>query len=286
MNRLGVDRPGEVWLVWRRQRAALLVALGVAAALASVLAVGRWWTLATADELGLAGCLPAAARACTESPWNEFRAGFSSFYHLTRIALVVAPAVLGIIAGAGLFSRELERGTHVFTLTQSTGRLRWWAFGLLVSGIPVAVAAVLLTAVARPRRGRAGGGGAGVENARALTGRRRPHGGSIWDLAPCTGHGRLQLPAPVAPLQFRRRPADPAPADAVVAVVTCPTAATHSPTATGSPSGCSSRERRTCPRSAAPTAPVSPQNGHRRPVSRRKGQAVGNRPGATRANTA
>ena len=111
-----------IWLVWRRRRAAMILAgaLVVAAGL-FLLAVG-----ATGPEI-------------------DVRRGPPTPVVLVRLVMLVLPGVLGIVLGAGLFSRELEQGTHVFTLTQSVSRLRWWATNLLVSALPAVVAVALLS---------------------------------------------------------------------------------------------------------------------------------------------
>jgi hypothetical protein len=49
-----------------------------------------------------------------------------------------------MFAGAPVFARELEQGTHVFSLTQSIGRTRWWVTKLLVAGAPATIAMTLL----------------------------------------------------------------------------------------------------------------------------------------------
>ena len=113
-----------IWLVWRRQRAALLFALALLAAVALLMALGG---------IGLrAGRVPAAA-------------GPPALVLIVRTVLLVLPGLVGVIAGAGLFGRELERGTHVFALTQSVSRLRWWLTGLVVTGLPVVVGVALVT---------------------------------------------------------------------------------------------------------------------------------------------
>lgn len=112
------------WLVWRRQRAALLFASGLLAAMALLLLAG-----AGRD-----------APAPTGGP--------TTFVLLCRTILLILPGVVGVVVGAGLFGRELEQGTHVFALTQSVGRVRWWLTGLAVAGLPAAVGVALVTALA------------------------------------------------------------------------------------------------------------------------------------------
>lgn len=113
-----------IWLVWRRQRAALLFALGLLGAVAVVMVLGG---------VGL------------RSARTPVGAGPPAFVLVVRTILLVLPGLVGVIVGAGLFGREMERGTHAFALTQSVGRLRWWLTGLLVTGLPVVVAVAMLT---------------------------------------------------------------------------------------------------------------------------------------------
>lgn len=134
-----------IWLVWRRQRVALLVALTVILLVAVVLVVGRIRYAVVAGELGVGQCLEPGAARCDGPAWAQFSERVAVVLPLALLLPVVLPGVLGIIVGAGLFGRDLEQGTHVFALTQSVGRLRWWATGLLGIGLPAAALLAALT---------------------------------------------------------------------------------------------------------------------------------------------
>ena len=149
-----------IWLVWRRQRAALLFALGLALLVAVVAGVGRFVAIGIGDGLGVLSCLndPRAgygvaqpvgvpAGVCGSQVWVGYSSGVYSAVSLASAAMLALPAVAGIVVGAGLFGRELERGTHTLALSQSTSRLRWWVTGLLVAGLPMAVAVGITTLV-------------------------------------------------------------------------------------------------------------------------------------------
>ncbi len=137
-----------IWLVWRRQRVALLFALGVAVLVAAAAVVGRFVALGVGGDLGVLSCLdPAPAGPCESTLWDDYRSGVNSWIIQLRLALVALPVVAGAAAGAGLFGQELDRGTHVFALSQHVSRWRWWGTGMLVCGVPVAVAVGLVTVV-------------------------------------------------------------------------------------------------------------------------------------------
>ena len=132
-----------IWLVWRRLRVPLGVAMGLAALLAVVAVAGQQATLAAARAVGAEHC--ASDRTfegvCGEAAWYRIAGIYSDFAGPLQLAAVALPGVVGAVAGAALFGGELSRGTHVFALTQSWSRLRWWATGLLVAGVPPALAA-------------------------------------------------------------------------------------------------------------------------------------------------
>ncbi|MHA6630589.1 hypothetical protein ACU61A_34555 [Pseudonocardia sichuanensis] len=142
------------WLVWRRQRAALLTAASLVAAFAAVLVTGRHDFVAFLREYGIdEACFEVVTEACRDQTPSPFAPGlpwaYGPFWGLSHSALQLVPLVLGLLAGAGLFRRELDEGTDVLALTQSTTITRWWATGLLVAGVPVAVLSGLLGVLAQ-----------------------------------------------------------------------------------------------------------------------------------------
>lgn len=110
------------WLAWRQQRAHVLAILGVTAFTALVLVLAR---------LGEMGSVAHAS------------------YSLLALVLLAAPPLLGAFAGAAVFGPDFERGTHALTLTQSVSRDRWWATKLLVTGVPLALCALVTGLAAR-----------------------------------------------------------------------------------------------------------------------------------------
>jgi hypothetical protein len=142
-----------MWLVWRRQRAALLTAAGLVVAFAVVLVVGRVAFVARLRAHGIdEACADLLTEACRTAATSAFNSdppsGFGAFWGLGHSALLAVPLVVGLLAGAGLFRRELDEGTYTLALTQAVTVTRWWATALLVAGVPVAVLLVPLGLVA------------------------------------------------------------------------------------------------------------------------------------------
>jgi hypothetical protein len=113
------------WVAWRQQRLQILLSLGIIAGLAAVM------TFVRID-----------AQSITDEQLLDDRYG--TYLNYLRLVLLALPVLLGMFAGAPLFGREIEHGTHVFGLTQSIGRTRWWATKILVAGLPVVAGATLL----------------------------------------------------------------------------------------------------------------------------------------------
>ncbi|HEX6339462.1 ABC transporter permease subunit [Umezawaea sp.] len=115
------------WVAWRQQRLLTLVSLGIVAVVAAGMA-WLWADVASVMPMDLAGL--------------DLR--YDEFLQYVPMVMLVLPVLLGMFAGAPVFARELEQGTHVFGLTQSIGRTRWWTTKVLVAGVPVTVAMTLL----------------------------------------------------------------------------------------------------------------------------------------------
>lgn len=137
-----------IWLVWRRQRAAMAAAVGLIALVGLTAVVGRLALLARAGDLSVTSCLrEVSTGACESEVWWSYLEEVSTFHRLLTLATIATPAVAGALAGSGLFGAELSRGTHVFALSQGVSRLGWWSRGLLVAGLPVAAAVAAVTPV-------------------------------------------------------------------------------------------------------------------------------------------
>jgi hypothetical protein len=114
------------WVAWRQQRLLTLVSL----AFVAVTAVGM-------------AVLWADVSSVSADP-QVLSQRYGDLLGYLPMVLLALPLLLGMFAGAPVFARELEQGTHVFGLTQSISRTRWWATKLLVAGLPVTIAMTLL----------------------------------------------------------------------------------------------------------------------------------------------
>lgn len=112
------------WVAWRQQRLQILVSLGL------VLLVVVFMVL-------LRSGVSTDDQAVLSERYNEVL-GY------VPMVMLPLPVLLGMFAGAPVFAREIEQGTHVFGLSQSIGRTRWWGTKLLVAGLPVVLGMFLL----------------------------------------------------------------------------------------------------------------------------------------------
>lgn len=145
------------WLVLRRTRESLLLIAALTGVLLVAFVLGRWRTVAELSDGGLPeacfaevtdDCQRQASTIVKQVAGGEGFSALGSFWGFGHFALYLLPLVVGLLAGAGLFSRELDRGTHLLVLTQGVPRGRWWSGGLAVAVVPplVAVASVDLVA--------------------------------------------------------------------------------------------------------------------------------------------
>jgi hypothetical protein len=141
---------GLLWLVWRQHRAALWAGLALVVAVSAYIIWQRAQMVGYMRAHGIDGCAEwetschgrqTAARRGTD-PITD------AFFHLRDVyrtpllntgrLLIALPALIGVFAGAPLFARELETGTHQVVWTQSVSRTRW-----LVAKLALPLAAVL-----------------------------------------------------------------------------------------------------------------------------------------------
>ncbi|GGP54689.1 ABC transporter permease [Saccharothrix coeruleofusca] len=112
------------WVAWRQQRLQVLISLAIITALAAVMVYTGF-----------------DARSLDETAVEDKYGMYLGYLQLLLLAL---PVLLGAFAGGPLFAREIEQGAHVFSLTQSIGRTRWWATKIAVAGLPVVLGMTLL----------------------------------------------------------------------------------------------------------------------------------------------
>jgi hypothetical protein len=127
------------WVTWRQQRLPLLIGLGLTLVLAAVVVALRLTTDAAIAELG-ADCGPAGGTGCSPGAGLELSERVGLWLSLLPLPLLALPVTVGALAGAPLFARDYEQGTHVWTLTQSVSRRRWWTTKVLVVGLPLTLA--------------------------------------------------------------------------------------------------------------------------------------------------
>ena len=134
-----------IWVTWRQHRAQAIACLAVFAALAApAIAFGLQMRAAFGDD-GLPACLArsggAGCPAVITSFVDRFAHGISS---AMTVPLLAVPGMLGVVVGAPLLGRELERGTWRLAWSQTVPRTRWLVtkLGLVTGGLVVFGAAV------------------------------------------------------------------------------------------------------------------------------------------------
>jgi hypothetical protein len=130
-----------IWLAWRQFRVQAYVALGLVGAIAVALAV---------TGPALVHVYNSVVRTCaTHGDCGPVTQAFEQRDHLLLIGLTVAvigaPALVGIFWGAPLIARELENRTYRLAWTQSVTRARWIAVKLALVGLASAAVAGLLS---------------------------------------------------------------------------------------------------------------------------------------------
>lgn len=132
-----------IWVAWRQHRAGVLTALGVLVAVAAVMLMMRTSAASMLADRNEENCLVNQADCSFEAAVDVNNA-HGMYLGLWPLLLYILPVVLGVVAGAPVFARELSQGTHMFSLTQSVSRKRWWAVKLSVTLVPIAVGVGLL----------------------------------------------------------------------------------------------------------------------------------------------
>lgn len=123
-----------IWVTWRQFRGTILLGVLTPLLLAAAIAAVTF----LADRIGsnyvLFRCFGLSTTTClTESSLT-----------LASLATIALPVVLGVFVGVTVFSRDIERRTHVLGLTQAVGRMRWYWTRMLVVFTPIVLAMVVL----------------------------------------------------------------------------------------------------------------------------------------------
>jgi hypothetical protein len=135
-----------IWVTWRQHRAQAIACLVLFGALAA-LAVGFGIQMRTAFRSeGLPGCLATSGGAGCPAVITSFvdRFGHGAVNTIIGVPLIAIPGMFGVVVGAPLLGRELERGTWRLAWSQTVPRTRWLVtkLGLVTGGLVVFGAAV------------------------------------------------------------------------------------------------------------------------------------------------
>lgn len=129
------------WVTWRQHRTAIIVAVG-SITLLTVTAFLAGLVVRRSDRPApygtFFGCVPGGG---STQCWAE------STLTLVTLVAVLLPVLLGLLVGVTVFSRDIERGTHVLGLSQSVSRARWYWTRVLVVFVPVTVGMAVLGSV-------------------------------------------------------------------------------------------------------------------------------------------
>ncbi|WP_176444298.1 ABC transporter permease [Rhodococcoides kyotonense] len=125
-------------MTWRQFRATILAGVLTPIVIAAVV-FGLTLTIGGSRPLGVLffQCFGYSSSQCFAE----------STLTLASMATIVLPVVLGLFVGVTVFSRDIERGTHVLGLTQSVSRRRWYWTRVLVVFVPVVLAMAVLGVV-------------------------------------------------------------------------------------------------------------------------------------------
>ncbi|TFI45161.1 hypothetical protein E4P29_05445 [Rhodococcus sp. 1R11] len=123
-----------IWVTWRQFRATILFGVLTPLLLAAITIAITVIDGGVVPTTYLAGCLSFEATDCAAETAQT----------IAILLAIVLPVVLGAFVGVTVFSRDLERRTHVLGLSQSVSRRRWYAVRLLVVFVPTAASMTLL----------------------------------------------------------------------------------------------------------------------------------------------
>lgn len=128
------------WVAWRQHRTIVISGLAVIGALVAYLITARLGINATVDDLGIGDCLHKSPTNCPGESLRAYSASIGPSWSILPLFFLALPVALGTLAGAPIFGRDYEQRTHLFSLTQSISRIRWWATKIAVVGVPLAAA--------------------------------------------------------------------------------------------------------------------------------------------------
>lgn len=140
---------GAWWVAFRLQRTTLLIGLGVIVVMAGLVLWHRSAVLSLYATNGIVD--PTACRApngmertmsTTCVSLVQLQSELTAHWEQLRAVWLPLPGLIGAATGAALFSREFERRSQVFALTQSIGVLRWLGTKVVVGLVPMLAASI------------------------------------------------------------------------------------------------------------------------------------------------
>ena len=123
-----------IWVTWRQFRTTILFGVLSPLLLAAITIAITLIDGGVAPIPALQGCLGIGEDYCTAETAQT----------MAILLTIALPVVLGTFVGVTVFSRDLERRTHVLGRTQSVSRRRWYGVRVLVVFVPTVLAMALL----------------------------------------------------------------------------------------------------------------------------------------------
>lgn len=123
-----------IWVTWRQFRTTILFGVLTPLLLAAITIAITLIDGGVAPIPALQGCLGIGEDYCSAETAQS----------LAILLTIALPVVFGVFVGVTVFSRDLERRTHVLGLTQSVSRRRWYGVRVLVVFVPTILAMALL----------------------------------------------------------------------------------------------------------------------------------------------
>ncbi|MDV8024114.1 hypothetical protein [Rhodococcus sp. IEGM 1330] len=123
-----------IWVTWRQFRATILFGVLTPLLLAAITVAITVIDGGVFPTASLSGCLSFDATECRAETAQT----------VAIMLTVVLPVALGAFVGVTVFSRDLERRTHVLGLSQSVSRRRWYTTRVAVVFVPTVLAMTLL----------------------------------------------------------------------------------------------------------------------------------------------
>ncbi len=131
---------GLGWMTWRRQRTAYVATTVVLGALAVVLIVNGIAMHRDYRHLGLLACGALDGTRC-QVPLDLFEQNYGGWAQFVPRFVTFLPGLIAAFVGAPLVAREVESGTYRFAWTQSRSRGSWLASTVLLTVVPITIAA-------------------------------------------------------------------------------------------------------------------------------------------------